>query len=383
MKSLVLWATGSADLAARRAKEGATLLVLDPRAEGGLEQAGLPFRRPPTSPETVDAVEAAVRTWARVWGRLPLVDGRSFRELAEWKGVSLWWMGEAFFRTSTEAPRCVRVAETFLRLLETERPTEVEAVGLPPRDTLLLSRACTVQGVLYHGPASARPRVKPSAWELRGRRESWAASLRALRGRGRALVPGRTALVGEPEDDAALAGLVTSLGDEVAVVTRPERLSSRRALAAAKGARRVLRELWQRLRASPGVHESFSHRGVAFFDLAEADLAALLLSRLPAAVRLYEAATEWLLAARPKVVLLALPARDDRRTLLAAARAAGVPSVVLRPAEGEDGERADGGPQPDHLLTGEAATDRERVLAVLRAVGGAECAVPRDRVGEP
>ncbi len=359
MKSLVLWATGSADLAARRAKEGATLLVLDPRAEGGLEQAGLPFRRPPTSPETVDAVEAAVRTWARVWGRLPLVDGRSFRELAEWKGVSLWWMGEAFFRTSTEAPRCVRVAETFLRLLETERPTEVEAVGLPPRDTLLLSRACTVQGVLYHGPASARPRVKPSAWELRGRRESWAASLRALRGRGRALVPGRTALVGEPEDDAALAGLVTSLGDEVAVVTRPERLASRRALAAAKGARRVLRELWQRLRASPGVHESFSHRGVAFFDLAEADLAALLLSRLPA-----------------------LPARDDRRTLLAAARAAGVPSVVLRLAEGEAGERADGGPQPDHLLTGEAATDRERVLAVLRAVG-AEGAVPRDRVGEP
>jgi len=56
--------------------------------------------------------------------------------------------------------------------------------------------------------------------------------------------------------------------------------------------------------------------------------------------------------------------------------------VVLRPAEGEEGERADGGPQPDHLLTGEAATDRERVLAVLRAVG-AECAVPRDRVGEP
>ena len=84
MKSLVVWASGSADLAARRVKEGATLLVLDPRAEGALEKAGLPFRRPPTSPETVDAVEAAVRTWARVWGRLPLVDGRSFRELAEW-----------------------------------------------------------------------------------------------------------------------------------------------------------------------------------------------------------------------------------------------------------------------------------------------------------
>ncbi len=382
MKSLVVWASGSADLAARRAKEGATLLVLDPRAEGALEKAGLPFRRRPTSPETPDAVEAAVRTWARVWGRLPLVDGRSFRELAEWQGVSLWWMGEAFFRSATEAPGCVRVAETFLRLLETERPTEVEAVGLPSRDSLLLSRACTVQGVLYHGPSSARPRVKPSAWEVRGRRESWAASLRALRGPGRTLAPGRTALVLEPEGDGALSALLASLGEEIDVVTRIERLASRRAFAAAKGARRALRELWPRLRASPGVHESFSHRGVAFFDLAEADLAGLLLSRLPAAVRLYEAATEWFLASRPKAVLLAVPARDDRRTLLAAARAAGVPSVVLRPAEGEEGERADGGPQPDHLLTGEAATDHERVLAVLRAAS-AERAAPHDRVGEP
>jgi len=223
--------------------------------------------------------------------------------------------------------------------------------------------------------------VKPKAWEIRGRRESWAASLRALRGGGRTLVRGETALVLGPEADPALPGLVASLEDGVAVVTRPERLASRRALAAAKGARRALRELWQRLRASPGLHESFSHRGVAFLDLAQADLAGLLLSRLPAAVRLYEAATEWLLAARPKAVLLAVPARDDRRTLLAAARAAGVPSVVLRPAEGEEGERADGGPQPDHLLTGEAATDRERLRAVLRAAG-AEGAAPRDRVEE-
>jgi len=382
MKSLVLWAAGSVDLAARRAREGATLLVLDPRAQGAFFKAGVPFLTPPTSPETKDAVEAAVRTWTRVWGRLPLVDGRSFRELAEWKGVSLWWMGEAFFRAATEAPRCVQAAETFLRLLEAERPTEVEPVGLPPRDALLLSRACTVLGVLYHGPSSARPRVKASEWEARGRRESWAASWRALRRRAPGFAPGRTALVLEPGADPALGELVASLGDEVAVVTHPERLASRRALAAARGARRALRELWPRLRASPGVHESFAHRGVAFFDLAEADLAGLLLSRLPAAVRLYEAAAEWLLAARPKAVLLAVPGRDDRRTLLAAARAAGVPSVVLRPAEGEDGERADGGPQPDQLLTGEAATDRERILAVLRAAG-AECAPPRDRVGEP
>src|SRR5260370_38491418 len=123
MKSLVLWAAGSVDLEARRVREGATLLVLDPRAEGALEKAGVPSLRPPASREKIDALEAAVRTWTRVWGRLPLVDGRSFRELAEWKGISLWRRGEGFFRAATGAPRCAQPAERFHRRLESERPT--------------------------------------------------------------------------------------------------------------------------------------------------------------------------------------------------------------------------------------------------------------------
>src|SRR5258706_15340562 len=134
-------------------------------------------------------------------------------------------MGEAFFRTATEAPLCVEVVEWFLGLLETEDPAEVEAIGLPANDALLLSRACTVKGVLYHGPASARPRTEPSAWEWQGRREAWAARWRALRG-GRPLgVPGVIALVVEPGAESAVSALAAALGSEAQVVSLPDLLA--------------------------------------------------------------------------------------------------------------------------------------------------------------
>jgi hypothetical protein len=330
----------------------------------------VPHRRA-SADRAIDFADPAVRIWTRVWGRLPLVDGQSFRELAQWKGESLWWMGEAFFRTATEAPRCVQVAERFLDLLEAEDPVEVEAVGLPPDEALLLSRACTAKGVLYHGPAAVRPRTLPSTWEWRGRRDAWAASLRGLRGGRPTGVPGAIALVVEPGAETGAAVLASSLGREAQAIPLPDLLAaaSRPARVAAGEGRRRLRDLWQRLRDSPGVHQSFTHRGVGFFDLAGADLAGLLLKRLPAAVRLYEAAAEWLERTRPPVVVLAVPSRDDRRTLLSAARAAGVLSIVLRSADGDEGERADGGPQPDHFLSADAGQVRS-LLAARGRVGG-------------
>jgi hypothetical protein len=374
-KALVLQADAPCDLAARRAAEGAIVLAVDERAEAALEKAGVPHRRA-SAGRVIDSTDPAVRIWTRVWGRLPLVDGQSFRELAEWKGDSLWWMGEAFFRTATEAPLCVEVVEWFLGLLETEDPAEVEAIGLPANDSLLLSRACTVKGVLYHGPASARPRTHPSAWEWQGRREAWAARLRGLRGGRPRGVPGVIALVVEPGAESGASALAAVLGSEAHVVPLPDLLAaaSRPARVSAGEGRRRLRELWHRLRGSPGVHQSFTHRGVGFFDLARADLAGLLLARLPAAVRLYEAAAEWLHRTRPPALVLVVPSRDDRRTLLAAARAAGVPSIVLRPGDGDEGERADGGPQADHVLSGGAASDPGQVRSLLAA---------RGRVGGP
>jgi hypothetical protein len=375
-KALILWAEGSCDLAARRAAEGAIVLAVDERAARALEKAGVSHRRT-SADHTIDGPDPAVRTWTRVWGRLPLVDGLSFRELAEWKGVSLWWMGEAFFRTATEAPRCVSVAESFLRLLEAEDPAEVEAVGLSTNDALLLSRACTVKGVLYHGPASARPRTHPSAWEWQGRREAWGAFLHGLRGGRPSGAPGVVALVVEPgAESGGASALAASFGSEAQSVSLPDLLAcaSRPARALAGEGRSRLRDLWRQLRDSPGVHQSFTHRGVGFFDLAGADLAGLLLARLPAAVRLYEAAAEWLRRTRPAALVLVIPSRDDRRTLLAAASAAGVLSIVLRPGNGDEGERADGGPQADHVLSGEAASDPGQVRSLVAA---------RGRVGGP
>src|SRR5260221_107704 len=224
-KALVLQADAACDLAARRAAEGAIVLAVDERAEAALEKAGIPHRRASAGRATL-STDPAVRIWTRVWGRLPLVDGQSFRELAEWKGESLWWMGEAFFRTATEAPLCVEVVEWFLGLLETEDPAEVEASGLPANDALLLSRACTVKGVLYHGPASARPRTEPSAWEWQGRREAWAARWRALRG-GRPLgVPGVIALVVDPAAESGASALGARLRREAQGASLPDLLAA-------------------------------------------------------------------------------------------------------------------------------------------------------------
>jgi hypothetical protein len=371
----LVWAQGPLDRARKAERAGATLLAWNAPAAAELLRAQVPFRDG-TDLLAGEPAEAAVKTWTRVWGRLPLLDGRSFRELAEWKGDSLWWMGEAFFRSATLAPRCVRLAETFLRLLESEDPAEVEPAGLDADEAALLSRAATVRGVLYHGPENARPRQRPSAWASRGRREAWAAWARGFHPRRVAAPPVPLAIVvGLGAEDAA-APLVAGLaGDGHRVPLADLRdAASRRALKEAGTARRELGDLWQRLRRSPGVNESFTHRGVPFGDLAEADLAGLLLFHLPAAVRLYEAAREWLLEARPTALVLLVPSRDDRRTLLAAARATAVRSVVWRPAETDEPDRADGGPQPDHAFSGEGATGPERLRALIGAEAPASAA---------
>jgi hypothetical protein len=71
-----------------------------------------------------DAIDEAAIGWTKQWGRCPLVDGRSFRELLTWKGVSLWWFAELFLHHCTESPRYVRLIETLHRILDAERPQE-------------------------------------------------------------------------------------------------------------------------------------------------------------------------------------------------------------------------------------------------------------------
>jgi hypothetical protein len=335
-------------------------------------------------PEGLAAADGAARTWARVWGRLPLADGKSFRELVEWRGGSLLWSAEAFLREATAGPRCARTAELALRLLEATAATEVDAVGLSAADALLLARASTARGVLFHGPAPAAVRplgpVRPAS-----RHSPWRALASVLApsaapplpppaaGAGLDAAP-VVALVAGSEEGRTIAPLLRAisadLGRSVVPVTLAElpRWETRRVRRAASGAEAFLRELRRRLRGTPGLAASYAYHGVHFADLARGDLEALLLDHLPAAVRRMEAALELLASAGAAAVLLAVPGRDERRALVHACAAAGVGAVVVRlgaPSPG-DADRADGGPQPLAALDWRPGDDPGPVVARLR-----------------
>ena len=343
------------------------LLAWDEAGARSLSAAALPFepaaRSLPT--DAAQEVEAAVRTWARVWGRRPLVDGRSFREIFEWKGASLWWMTESFLRTAPESPACVRLVETWLRILEAEAPDEVEAVGLPVRASVMLERTATARGVLFHG----RNRV-PSSRGLLLR--SWlrsfgngATAARASRAPGPAtyVLVGEEPALGPPAArENGETRLRVSLADLEAGGSPGGRKEEARA-------RRRFRRSFAQLRRSPGVHEAFSHRGIPFYDLAQGDLALLFFVALPRAVRLFEEMSGLLRATRAEAAALLVPSRDARRTLLAACAAAEVPSVVLRSGESEEPERSDGGPQPHLVLAWNGSASPEDLVEALREAG--------------
>jgi hypothetical protein len=165
VKSLVFWGRRDVPEPARRGpatafvfwNEGAADALVAAGVAGKPASAYLPL-------DVSDAIDEAAMAWTKAWGSRPLRDGRSFRELLEWKGVSLWWFAELFLHHSTEATRYVRLVETFHRILEAEQPTEVEAVGLPVEEAVLLERVCAARGVLFHGRTAPPLRL---AWRTR------------------------------------------------------------------------------------------------------------------------------------------------------------------------------------------------------------------------
>lgn len=334
------------------------------------------------------AIDDAAIAWTKAWGRRPLMDGKSFRELLVWKGVSLWWFAELYLHHSTEATRYVRLIEAYHLILEVEAPDEVEASGLPPEEALLLARTCTARGILFQGdPPPPRGRslasflvslesrwntVKTLASAIKAtlagpprlpsdaaRRGvlflSHAAFWRQRHGSGAdgaqeyehyfdKLIPGVAA-------DARLQAVSVAVGPRAAFRRRgggdrlrdwlrlhPEggpyihvnRYTTARVLRETRSATREIRAVWERLRGSPGVHEAFSHRGVAFFDLSSPDLAATLLLQLPWAVRSYEEMAEVLDAVKPALVCLYAESSGWGRAALAAARARGVATLAIQ-----------------------------------------------------
>src|SRR5262249_31963041 len=151
----------------------ATLLAWTDAADERLRRAGVEQlgRKDVLGVADFDAADEAAIEWTRRWGKTPLLDGKSFRELASWKGVSLWWFAELFLHHSTRSPRRVRIVEAFFRILERQAPDEVEASGLSGEETLLLARTCVARGVLFLGDApvsrsSGARTLRQSWWYL-------------------------------------------------------------------------------------------------------------------------------------------------------------------------------------------------------------------------
>jgi hypothetical protein len=341
------------------------------------------------SSEDTDAVDEAAMAWTKAWGTRPVRDGRSVRELLSWNGVSLWWFAELFLFHSTEAPRYVRTIEAFHRILDAERPAEVEAEGLPAEEALLLERTCAARGVLFHGhhaPPALRLALRTRLVSLRARWNGVKAALTALKAAAapRPAAPAdaskRTVLflshaafwrrrpAGETEEaqayehyfDALIPGVAGHRGlrpvvlavgppdafrrrgprdrlrDWMRLVPEPGpyigvgRYTDRAVVHAARRAAGQAREAWRTLRGSPGMREAFSHRGVAFADLAAPDLAATLLLQLPWAVRSYEEVAAALRECRPACLVLYAESSGWGRAALAACRAAGVPTLALQ-----------------------------------------------------
>jgi len=380
-----VWGGGAPGPAAARHREGADVVAWAGADPAPLVAAGIPVRsvEERIGEEGCAAAGAAERRWARLWGRVPLRDGRSFRDLVTWRDTSLLWLAESFIRSETAGPRCARVVETSLRLLDAAAPDEVDTLALPAAPALLLVRACTARGVLFHGAAPPGRPLPATAGTRPGRWGSW----RDLFARGGEDLPPATSPGGAaPDGVAPLLVLAAAsaerasvgslaedvgrgLGRPVLVVEGAElrRSASRRVRREVDEATRMLREHRDTLRGTPGVHESYAHRGIGFADLAEHDLDRVLLGRLPEAVRLLEAASERIDAVRPAAVLVAGWPRDDRRCLVAAARIHAVPAVVVRvgPPDPDDVDRADGGPRPAATVGWDPASGRDALVARL------------------
>ena len=391
MKTILVLGEPALDLARARANEGAVLVAWTETAAAALRSAGIAFRtgRDYLTAADDDAVDEAAMAWTKSWGTRPLRDGRSFRDLLEWKGVSLWWFAELYLHHSTLAPGYVRTVEYFHRILEAEGPTEVESAGLSAEEAVLLERTCTARGLLFHG----RPRV-PAARLRAGTRSVLSRSrwndAKTLLGAVKAAAAGPPPAPGapgkkvvlflshaafwrrrghdgdeEPREyehyfDAllpqvaahpALLPTVVAVGPRAAFRRRGPRdrigdwLSlppgqapyvpvnryttwavARQALRAS----RMAREAWRTLRDSPGMREAFSHRGVAFADLCGPDLAGTLLLQLPWAVRSYEEMAAVVAHLRPAAACLYAESSGWGRAAVAACRAAGVPTVAVQ-----------------------------------------------------
>ena len=348
MRTLVFW--GDAPLARARARaEQGDLILLWGRREGEGEEPRL--KSADWSEERAARVETAVAEWTRAVAEKPFLEGRPFREIFRWEGLSLWPRVERFFLSpDSAAAGCVRLVEAFGLVFETELPDEVEATGLRDDEVRLLERCCTARGVLFQGVARRRaPRVAggtrgAGALSLVGRMRALGSALSPKKPK---MEPGALVFVrpegGADETGDAFERLLRVAREEmelrVTVVGGEDGLGlvnlldgeARRAVRAAEDAFQKALDL---LREAPSTVAAFRHDDVAFADLAAApDLEAVMKGLLPRAVRRGEGLRALLRTTSPK----ALCASAGDAVALHAGRLAGVPVEAF--AGAQDGPR--------------------------------------------
>jgi glycosyltransferase involved in cell wall biosynthesis len=334
-----------------------------------------------------DEADEAAMAWTKAFGRHRWRDGRSLRDLLVWRDVPLWWFAELYLYHSTEAPARVRTIETAARVLERERPDEVEVAGLPAVDALLVARSCQARGVLFPGRTPSLPRTGTARASWRSRLNSAKTLVSSLKARLGGPPPAdppaagaRTVLflshaafwkeralpeAGGPEAyehyfDRLIPEIAREPGWRARVLAvgpgtpfrrrgrsallrdwlrlnadagpylHANRFTSARVLREVRDATRFVRALWRELRASPARVGAFSHRGVPFGDLGEADLAGTMLLQLPWAVRSVAEMREALAHFRPDAVCLYAESSGWGRAALLACRQAGVPTVAVQ-----------------------------------------------------
>ena len=387
MKTLLVWGDGGIEFARARHEEGASILLWNGERSPAFDAAGIPYRSASVlTAGAQDAIDEAAMAWTKLWGRRPLLDGRGFRELFAWKGVSLWWFAELYLHHSTGSAGRVRAIESMHRILEAEAPEEVETVGLSAEDTILLERTCTARGILFHGPTriggsggaravaavvrqarvnaakaavtalkariagappapspADRPRVlflsHAAFWRARAEGSDEVEYEhyfdRVIPAAGAAGMEASVVAVG-PREAFRRRGIRGRIGDWLRLGSPDDpyvhvnRYSNARVHREVRRATAMIREGWQKLRRSPALAEAFSHRGVAFADLSEADLASTMLLQLPWAVRCYEEMASALASVRPSVVCLYAESSGWGRAAVAACRAASVPTVAIQ-----------------------------------------------------
>lgn len=337
MRTLVFWGDGPLARARARAAEGVRVLLW------GQRSALPPDALLPTAdfgPAEESRIEEATRNWVDRLAEQPSGPGRPFRDLFAWEQAPLFPQARRFFISAESiAGRCVRLIEAFRVVLEKELPDEVEAFGLLEDEVRLLERSCTARGVLFQG--GTKSCVARAGQGLRGgSRPGLADRVRALRSAlpaAKPKLPGRAVVFVRPEEPSEnaqalerlrrvaaeeLAMRVVALGGEEGPA--PEVFLDEAGRQAVRQVEAALEKLCRELGDTPSVAAAFVHDDVRFADLAAAsDLEALLLERLPRAVRRAEGVRSVLRQVAPP----AMCALREDTLAHAAARVQGVLAV--------------------------------------------------------